>query len=71
YLVGCVYNFCTYHDSLRVKLYYMERGHEHRRWVPRTPAMAAEITDHRWTILELLSFRVLPPIPKNQDDHHG
>jgi len=71
YLVGCVYNFCTYHDSLRVKLYYMERGHEHRRWVPRTPAMAAKITDHCWTILELLSFRVLPPIPKNQDDHHG
>ena len=60
YLVGCVYNFCTYHDALRVPLYYVERGHERRRWVPRTPAMAAEITDHRWTILELLTFRVSP-----------
>ena len=53
YLLGTVYNFCTYHTSLS------------RRRVgasaPCTPAMAAAITDHRWTVPELLSFRVPPP----------
>lgn len=60
YLVGCVYNFCTYHASLRLPLYVV-RGHcEQRRWVQRTPAIAAGITDHRWTVLELLAYRVPP-----------
>jgi hypothetical protein len=27
------------------------------RWIPRTPAMAAGITDHMWTLEELLTFR--------------
>jgi IS1 family transposase/transposase-like protein len=31
-----------------------------RRWHPMTPAMAAGITDHLWTIRELLSYRVSP-----------
>lgn len=58
YLVGTMYNFCTYHDSL-----LSEQG------VKRTPAMAAGITDHRWTIGELLWHRVpticaLQPKPK-------
>ena len=62
YLVGCVYNFCTWHQSLRLPLYVSEGRRERRRWVPRTPAMAAGLTDHRWTVLELLSFKVpLPP----------
>lgn len=58
YLVGTVYNFCTYHQSLRVPLYLT---HQRRRWLRRTPAIAAGITDHRWTVQELLSFRVPPP----------
>jgi hypothetical protein len=59
YLMGTVYNFCTYHKSLRVPIYLP--GHR-RRWIRRTPAIAAGITDHRWTVEELLSFRVpLPP----------
>lgn len=58
YLVGTVYNFCTYHKSLRVPL-YLPGGR--RRWLHRTPAIAAGITDHRWTVKELLSFRVPPP----------
>lgn len=58
YLMGSVYNFCTYHKSLRVPLYLP--GNQ-RRWVQRTPALAAGITDHRWTVEELLSFRVPPP----------
>lgn len=64
YLVGTMYNFCTYHDALRVPLYVVYRRKEVRRWVERTPAMAAGLTDHRWTVLELLSFKVPPPVPQ-------
>jgi len=52
YLVGGVYNFCTLHDSLR---------HGEEKKIERTPAMAAGLTDHRWTPLELFSYR-LPPM---------
>ncbi len=55
YLVGCVYNFCTEHRSLRLPV---SRGHT--KWQGRTPAMAACWTDHVWTVRELLSDR--PPI---------
>jgi transposase-like protein len=55
YLVGSVYNFCTYHQSLRVALHLPANR---RHWVPRTPAIAAGITDHLWTVEELLSFQV-------------
>jgi len=58
YLVGTVYNFCTYHKSLRVAL---DLPNHRRRWLRRTPAIAAGITDHLWTAHELLSFRVPPP----------
>lgn len=63
YLIGCVYtilaqgNFCTFHKSLRVPGII----HGRRKWLPRTPAMAASITDHRWTVKELLLFKV--PLP--------
>ena len=57
YLVGTVYNFCTYHKSLRVP-FSLPGGR--RRWLRRTPAIAAGITDHLWTVEELLSFRVPP-----------
>jgi transposase-like protein len=68
YLVGCVYNsctrvhagVCTYHCSLRCPLYVGRAGRI--RWVQRTPAMAAELTDHRWSVGELLAFKV-PPSP--------
>ena len=49
YLIGTVYNFCTPHASLA----YAGRG--------TTPAMAAGITTHCWTVQELLSFHVPPP----------
>jgi hypothetical protein len=57
FLVGCAYNFCWEHESLRV-----ETGESGvRKWRGRTPAMAAGLTDHRWTMRELLSHRVPPP----------
>ena len=59
WLIGTVYNFCRVHRSLRLA----ESGAaEHRRWVERTPAQAAGLTEHRWSLYELLSFAV-PPAP--------
>ena len=60
YLVGTVYNFCTFHQSLRVR----RRGRPDktgRRWHLHTPAMAAGITAHCWSVHELLAFHVPPP----------
>jgi hypothetical protein len=54
YLVGCVYNFCKEHRSLRVE------QQEGKKWQQRTPAMAAGWTDHVWSVEELLSFK--PPL---------
>lgn len=56
YLVGTVYNFCCEHKSLRIE--GLIGGH---KWIERTPAMAAGITDHRWSMDELLSYHVAPP----------
>jgi len=56
YLVGSVYNFCHYHESLAVEL-TLPQG---RRWLRRTPAIAAGLTDHCWSVHELLSFKVAP-----------
>jgi transposase-like protein len=53
YLMGTIYNFCTDHESLR--LAGLIGGH---KWLPRTPAMAAGLADHRWTVYELLAYRV-------------
>jgi transposase-like protein len=58
YVVGCMYNFCDFHDSLRVRLWIDNRTY---RWVQRTPAMAAGLIDHGWTIHELFAFKVPPP----------
>lgn len=44
FLVGCLYNFCCLHASL-----------DHQ-----TPAMAAHLTDHRWSLEEFLWARLLP-----------
>ena len=56
FLLGCVYNFCTEHDSLRLPLLVGSRAHVH--WVHRTPAMAAGLSDHCWSVAELLLFKV-------------
>jgi hypothetical protein len=58
YLVGCFYNFCDFHHSLRLKLSVGSFGH---RWVQRTPAIASGLTDHQWTPHELFNFKVPPP----------
>lgn len=50
WLVGTVYNFCTPHRSLD----------------GRTPAQAAGLTDHRWTVHELLTFPTPLPLVKRR-----
>ncbi|GAC1395088.1 MAG: hypothetical protein NVSMB6_33090 [Burkholderiaceae bacterium] len=55
YLIGCVYNFCTPHESLRVR---EARGVP---WNERTPAMAAGLADHIWSVSELFWYRIAPP----------
>jgi transposase-like protein len=59
FLLGTVYNFCTFHHSLRLPLLIGSRGRRH--WVQRTPALAAGLTDHRWSVHELLTFKIPPP----------
>jgi hypothetical protein len=56
-LVGCAYNFCWKHDSLRIAA---EAGGRPER-ATRTPAMAAALADHRSTMHALLSRPV--PLP--------
>ncbi len=56
WLVGGAYNFCTPHHSLRV-----EAGGGHK-WQERTPAMAAGLTEHVWTMRELMHYQV--PLPE-------
>lgn len=48
YLVGTVYNFCAYHASLSTTA----------SGPSRTPAMAAGLTSHRWSMAEVLEYRV-------------
>jgi len=45
-------NFVKSHSSLRLKA----PSHPGYRWVRRTPAMAAGLTDHIWTLEELLCY---------------
>lgn len=49
YLIGCVYNFCSVHTSLPI-------GGQ-----PATPAMLSGLSDHCWSVAELLWCRVPPP----------
>src|SRR5438128_11018761 len=60
------HNVCLPHASLRQPLSPPLPPHGHgsaKPWQPRTPAMAAGLTDHVWTLREVLLFRV-PPWPQ-------
>ena len=62
------YNFCLPHASLRQPLAQPEATNGNgsaKLWQPRSPAMAAGLTDHVWTLREVLLFRV-PPWPQPQ-----
>src|SRR5437764_577446 len=51
YLIGCSYNFCFVHHELSKASHVGS---------PCTPAMAAGLTTHVWSIRELLSYRIAP-----------
>ena len=51
YLLGCTYNFCWPHHELSKPTHLGS---------PTTPAMAAGLTDHIWSVQALLSYRVAP-----------
>jgi transposase-like protein/IS1 family transposase len=53
YLIGCSYNFCFAHHE------WSKPSH---RGSACTPAMAAGLTDHVWSIDELLRYQVAPPL---------
>ena len=51
YLIGCVYNLCVVHDELSSSKHF---------GTPTTPAMAAGLTTRRWSLKEMLLFKVAP-----------
>ena len=62
------YNFVLPHASLRQLLAEPVRTHgtgSAKLWRPCTPAMAAGLTDHVWSLKEVLLYRV-PPWPQPQ-----
>jgi transposase-like protein len=68
WVLGCVYNFYDFHQSLRLRLSVGEFGHH---WVQRTPAIAAGLTDHCWSLEELFAFRLpisrwTPPLQRGR-----
>ena len=55
------YNLVRPHKSLRLRVTDAESK---TKWIKRTPAMAAGLTDHIWTVKELLTM-VRVPTPNN------
>ncbi len=49
YLIGCTYNFCFPHHELSNMQHFGS---------PCTPAMAAGLTDHIWTVQEVLTYKI-------------
>jgi hypothetical protein len=52
----CYYNLVRPHKSLRLPA----ADASSRKWLPRTPATAAGLTDHIWTVKELLTTLPVP-----------
>ena len=51
YLIGCSYNFCFPHHELSQSQHF---------GFACTPAMAAGLTDHIWTVQEVLTYKIAP-----------
>jgi len=54
----CYYNLVRPHKSLRSPV----ADASPQKWLPRTPAMVAKLTDHIWTVKELLTTLPVPDI---------
>src|SRR5690349_2520427 len=51
YLIGCSYNFCFVHHELSKAKHWGRAC---------TPAMASGLTDHVWSVAELLTYKLAP-----------
>ncbi len=58
WLVGCTYKWCWPHHERSRRAAKAQARHGE---VPVTPAMASRLTDHVWSVRELLTFRIPPP----------
>jgi len=67
YILGCVYNFCDFPHSLCLPLAVCRHSF---RWMQRTPALAAGLADHRWTLDEPFHHKI-PPCPWVKKQGHG
>lgn len=59
---SCAWEDWVYNLTRPVKTLRQEVNDGFRRWQPRSPAMAAGLTDHIWTVKELLMTVVAPDI---------
>ena len=59
WVVGTCYNFCWPQDSLRRRR--RPTDPPGGKWVARTPAQAAGLTAHGWSLHELLTYQTPPP----------
>ena len=57
---ACAWEDWVYNLIRPVKTLQVEINDGQRRWQPRSPAMAAGLTDHIWTVKELLMTVVAP-----------
>jgi hypothetical protein len=57
WLVGCTYNLCWPHHELSRRL---AKDQEGKGEVLITPAMASGLTDHIWSVREVLTYRIAP-----------
>ncbi len=60
-----IYHFVRTHESLRVELAAprdREGKRTPQRYRQRTPAMAAGLTNRRWTVGELLALPMVPEV---------
>jgi hypothetical protein len=60
---SCVWEDVVYNLTRSVKTLRIEVNHGNQRWLRCSPAMAAELTDHIWSIQEVLTC---VPTPTNR-----
>ncbi len=57
---SCAWEDAVYNLTRPLKTLRVEVNDDERRWQPRSPMMAAGLTDHIWSIHELLTWLPLP-----------
>ncbi len=57
---ACTWEDVVYNFAHHVKTLRLEVNVGHRRWLYRSPGMAAGLTDHIWTLEELLDYVPAP-----------